>query len=104
MNIILEEFEHIIHAFPKQIMEINVEDLDVKLEAHKWSKKEILGHLIDSALVNYSRFIRAQFEENPKIYYDQVEYCKCGGYQSAETFQLCALWHSTTEQLLFLFK
>jgi len=104
MNMILEEFEHIIHAFPKQIMEIREEDFDVKLNHRKWSKKEIFGHLIDSAFVNYSRFIRAQSEENPKIYYDQVEYCKCGGYQNAERLQLCDLWGSLNMQLLFLFK
>ncbi len=33
----------------------------------KWSKKEILGHLIDSCMINYQRFIEAQFEENPHI-------------------------------------
>lgn len=30
-----------------------------KSEAGKWSKKEILGHLIDSALNNHQRFVRA---------------------------------------------
>jgi len=104
MNLVLEEFEHIIHAFPEQVMQISEEDFDVKVDPFRWSKKEILGHLIDSAFVNYSRFIRAQFEENPKIYYDQVEYCKSGSYQYSEKLQLCDLWSSINKQLLFLFK
>jgi hypothetical protein len=31
----------------------------VKFDPNKWSKKEILGHLIDSATNNHQRFIRA---------------------------------------------
>ena len=30
----------------------------------KWSRKEILGHLIDSALNNHERFVRAQFTDD----------------------------------------
>ena len=30
----------------------------------KWSKKEIVGHLIDSAANNHSRFVRAQLQED----------------------------------------
>jgi hypothetical protein len=38
----------------------------------KWVKKEILGHLIDSAVNNHQRFVRAQFA-NPFVWpgYDQ---------------------------------
>ncbi|MGE8427532.1 MAG: DinB family protein [Sphingobacterium sp.] len=104
MNTLLEEFEHIIQEFSSQILEINEDDFNQKLEPDKWNKKEILGHLVDSAFVNYQRFIRAQFEGNPKIYYDQVAYCASAGYQHAETEKLCNLWRSVNEQLLFLFK
>ncbi len=104
MNTLLEEFEHIIQKFSSQILEINDDDFNRKLEPDKWSKKEILGHLVDSAFVNYQRFIRAQFEENPKVYYDQVAYCASAGYHHAETEKLCNLWRSVNEQLLFLFK
>ncbi len=104
MQIILAEFEDIILSFPQQIIEISATEFEVKLTPGKWSKKEILGHLIDSAFVNYSRFIQAQFEENPQIYYNQEEYCQCGSYQDTEVIQLCNLWHSLNKQLLFLFK
>ena len=29
----------------------------------KWSKKEILGHLVDSASNNHQRFVRARFQD-----------------------------------------
>jgi hypothetical protein len=37
----------------------------------KWSKKEILGHLIVSSTNNHHRFVPGQFENNPEISYDQ---------------------------------
>jgi hypothetical protein len=30
----------------------------------KWNKKEVIGHLIDSACNNYARFVTAQFKED----------------------------------------
>jgi RimJ/RimL family protein N-acetyltransferase len=38
--------------------------------ANKWSKKEILGHLIDSAANNHQRIIRSQYEAVPTVVYD----------------------------------
>lgn len=104
MNINLDEFENIIRNFPNQINNLNEKDLNYKPNPAKWSKKEIIGHLIDSALVNYQRFIRAQFEENPQIFYPQNEYCAYADYQNAETSQLIDLWSSLNKQLLFLMK
>lgn len=104
MNNPLDELENIIRNFPNQIQNLNEEDLNYKPSPAKWSKKEIVGHLIDSAFVNYQRFIRAQFEENPQIFYAQNEYCACADYQNSETPQLINLWSSLNKQLLFLMK
>ena len=35
-----------------------------KNQSDKWSRKEIVGHLIDSANVNYNRFIRALYKND----------------------------------------
>src|SRR5690349_10990316 len=35
----------------------------------KWSKKEIIGHMIDSSQSNIRRFIIGQYEDNPHIVY-----------------------------------
>ena len=58
----------------------------------KWSKKEIIGHLIDSALTNSRRFIVAQYEEAPKIVYAQVDWVIASAYQSYDTEDLIQLW------------
>lgn len=103
MNDVIVEFENIINIFPKQISEINNNRFTLKLE-NKWSKNEILGHLIDSAIINYLRIIKAQFEDNPQLFYDQNNYVKYANYNNSDIVQLINLWVSLNTQILFLFQ
>ncbi|WOK07401.1 DinB family protein [Imperialibacter roseus] len=66
----------------------------------KWSKKEILGHLIDSAQNNLRRFIVSQHEPDDKIYYHQDEWVRCQNYQSADIGELQQLWLLINKQLV----
>jgi hypothetical protein len=59
----------------------------------RWSKKELLGHLIDSAANNHQRFVRAQrAEELVAPGYEQTFWVEAGGYADAEWPALIALW------------
>jgi hypothetical protein len=58
----------------------------------KWTKKQILGHLIDSAANNHQRFIRAQFEIFPVIVYDQDNWNRYGHYSEMDAELLIATW------------
>jgi hypothetical protein len=58
-----------------------------------WSRKEILGHLIDSASVNHQRFIEAQV--NDSIVFDgyaHQEWVELQGYQDQDWEELVTLW------------
>jgi hypothetical protein len=66
----------------------------------KWSKKEILGHLIDSAHVNTDRLIRAQVEEVPSIVYAQDEWVAASCYANIDSAVLIAWWRMLNERLL----
>lgn len=70
-----------------------------KPEPLKWSKKEILGHLIDSALTNLRRFIMTQYAPNQKIVYHQDEWVALQRYQEANTEELVALWNLLNLQI-----
>jgi len=63
-----------------------------KLSATKWSKKEILGHLIDSATNNHQRFVRVQCEDTPFILYDQNKWNTYNYYHSLDGRQLISFW------------
>ena len=66
----------------------------------KWSKQEILGHLIDSAQINLQRFVRCTYEENFKLIYEQVEWVEANRYQQASTDDLVALWELLNHQII----
>jgi len=50
---------------------VSIEKFHFKPSPARWSKKEILGHLVDSAQNNIRRFVVAQYDERPKIVYNQ---------------------------------
>ncbi len=74
------------------------------MSADKWSKKEILGHLIDSATNNHHRFVRGQFEEHPEISYDQNNWNKYNYYQQLDIQQLISFWTVYNKQLLAIIR
>ena len=56
----------ILHV-PASIVQLEESSLTHRPSPNKWSKKEIFGHLIDSARVNLQRFLEAQHTENKYI-------------------------------------
>ncbi len=58
-----------------------------------WSRKQILGHLIDSALNNVHRFVRAPREDELVFPdYDQPGWVAAGGYQDRPWPDLVRFW------------
>lgn len=55
-------YETVINAFYGE-MQKHADISDVKIAEDKWTLKEMVGHLIDSASNNHQRFIRLQLEE-----------------------------------------
>lgn len=67
---------------------------------NRWTIKEVMGHLIDSAANNHQRFIRAQATGDltfPK--YDQNMWVERQGYAVAEWGELLAFWRSYNRHL-----
>lgn len=69
----------------------------------RWTKKEIVGHLIDSAANNHRRFVLAQLlkDSTPKLLpYDQNAWVRTAGYQHMPSTELLTLWTSYNRFLL----
>ena len=61
----------------------------------KWSPREIIGHLIDSASNNHQRFVRAQFQDDLVFPgYAQDSWVSTQRYQDAPWNDLLTLWRS----------
>jgi hypothetical protein len=62
---------------------------------NKWSKKEIIGHLIDSASNNHQRFVRARFTTDLVFPgYEQAEWVEAQRYQLTRWRDLLDLWRA----------
>ena len=66
----------------------------------KWSPREIVGHLIDSASNNPQRFVRAQFQDDLGFPgYAQDDWVTAQRYQEAPFGDLVALWAAYNRHL-----
>lgn len=68
----------------------------------RWSRKEIMGHLIDSALNNYHRIVLAHLGPPPHQLrpYNQDAWVRIGGYQHMPIAELLILWTSQNRRIL----
>ena len=74
-------------------------DWEAKPSPQGWSKKEILGHLIDSAQINLQRFVRCTYEQNFKLVYAQDEWVATQRYNEAKAEDLLTLWRLLNKQI-----
>jgi len=75
----------------------NFDDVKASLkpQSDKWSRKEILGHLIDSAANNHQRFVRAQYLKTVDLpAYEQREWVNIQQYGSLDWQELLLFWKS----------
>jgi len=65
------------------------------IQSGGWSRKQVLGHLIDSASNNHQRFVRALLQDE-LIWpgYDQEGCVRAQRYQDAQWADLVELWTS----------
>jgi hypothetical protein len=79
-------------------------ELRRKPAPNKWSKKEILGHLIDSAANNHHRFVRAQFEQEPFILapYEQEDWNRIQKYNEVDSKFLVEFWRMYNIHILWI--
>jgi hypothetical protein len=100
MQTTVNELRSILQEYERKIASIPEHEFSAKPLPHKWSKKEVLGHLIDSAQNNLRRFITGQYESAPpKITYDQDFWVRANNYQSAEKDDVIRLWKLINERI-----
>jgi hypothetical protein len=79
---------------------ISPESACLKPDPDNWSKQEILGHLIDSALINHQRFVRGAYnaaENFPP--YDQVRWVELQAYNERNWADIIELWVMVNKHL-----
>ena len=96
------KLEKYLNCIESYFINSNNTDITFKTSNNKWSKKEILGHLIDSGINNYQRFTEIQFESKPYSIrkYNQDALVKANNYQNAELIELIGLWLSINQRII----
>lgn len=100
MSDIVIQLEQVILQYAPMLKTVSEEQFAHKPSPQKWSKKEVLGHLIDSAQNNIRRFIVAQYEEIPNIVYNQDQWVKLSNYQAYKINDLVDLWILLNKHIL----
>ena len=98
----INAFEIVIDGLRNSLLSIT--DFETKPSETSWSKKEILGHLIDSAVNNLQRFTEIQYVEKPYIIrpYDQNKLVKANNYQDKEVSDLLNLLTALNKHILYV--
>ncbi|MDX6613497.1 MAG: hypothetical protein QOD75_2683 [Blastocatellia bacterium] len=86
-------FRRTLQEASARLSEISEERSAIRSSEGKWSPKEIIGHLIDSAANNHQRFVRAQFRDDLHFPgYRQEEWIAAQHYNDESWANLVQLW------------
>ena len=100
MKKVTEELQSIVVDFVDRISSMSEKEFSAKPLPNKWSKKEVLGHLIDSAQNNMRRFICGQYESSPPhIIYDQDFWVSANAYSQANSEHVIQMWQHINDRL-----
>jgi hypothetical protein len=100
MHPVSSKLTEIISTHAQTLQHFNEEEAARRPAPGKWSKKEELGHLIDSAHTNLRRFIVSQYEQEPHIVYAQEECVRINNYNAQDMVQLTRLWLLLNQQIV----
>ena len=94
------ELQEIVSRYAISLAAIPESDFSLNPNPGKWSRKEVLGHLVDSAQNNLRRFICGQYESQPPhIIYEQDFWVKANGYQNLTGLEVITLWKLLNNQI-----
>jgi hypothetical protein len=100
MNDFITDFDQLITQSATALLALSETDSARRPAPGKWSPKEVIGHLIDSAANNHQRFVRAQFKDDLLFPgYDQDAWVAAQRYQDAPWAALVDLWQAYNRHL-----
>ena len=95
----------ILDETPKTLLNYSDEAASKVPAPGKWCKKEILGHLIDSAGNNHQRFVRMQIENKLDLpQYKQNEWVETQKYRNRNWIDVVKLWMGMNMHIVHIFE
>ncbi len=96
----IQELRNIVGEFKVRLSELGEDGLAFRASPEKWSRKEVLGHLVDSAHNNYRRFVCGQYDDpSTRIVYEQDFWVKAIDYHSMKETIIIDMWVMMNEAI-----
>lgn len=93
MKNIDKELNSIIETFKNDYLNLNESLTEIKISDDKWTLKEIIGHLIDSASNNHQRFIRLKLSDELEFPdYKNGEWLQISNYNNMKFTEILSLF------------
>src|SRR5208282_5766005 len=93
MKELSEQLRSVIEAAEPRLRQISEAESEKPVLSGGWSRKEVMGHLIDSASNNHQRFVRAALQSSLDFPgYDQDGNVRVQALQEADWALLVSLW------------
>ena len=90
----------LIETYYRRFLEVDESALSAKPRPDKWSRKEVIGHLVDSAHNNLRRFICGRYEEpGNAIVYNPDFWVKANHYQNLDSRSVIDLGKMMNDQV-----
>lgn len=97
----LNRLDSIIKETPARLQKLGAAKAAAKPAPDRWSPKEELGHLLDSAVNNHQRIVRVQMEDKLAMPgYQQEKWVRLHAYQDRQWSELVTLWTTLNQHLL----
>lgn len=97
----IERLRDAVRTLPGILAGFSEVESEQRPSPERWTKKELVGHLIDSASNNHQRFVRGQIASGQEFPgYDQEQWVRLQSCQSAHWADLIDLWRAYNTHIL----
>src|SRR5262245_64785459 len=101
MSAAIERLRFAVRTLPGVLAGFSEAESEQRPSPERWTRKEVLGHLIDSASNDHQRFVRGQLTSGQDFPgYEQEPRVRIQGYQAAGWNDLIDLWRAYNTHLL----
>jgi hypothetical protein len=95
MSAAIERLRFAVRTLPGVLAEFSEAESERRPAPERWTRKEVVGHLIDSASNNHQRFVRGQLASGQVFPgYQQEQWVRLQCYQAARWHDLIDLWRA----------
>jgi len=97
----IARLQQIVESVPPRLLAFGEEGSRARRRPGAWSRRQILGHLIDSASNNHQRFVRGQLRAEVDFpAYDGDGFVAVQGYEDEPWAELVELWRAYNRHLV----